>query len=377
MLFPNFVDLLIKKNFLESNCDLAQIDRNLEKYLKVHLDAFMSAVSPHEEPKREDRLAISREVYEKSEQRARASAQSKSHANDSHKNSRLELSVKSKKSKHLMNSQNNFLDTEAKPKLEEIVAKKSKREYQFTQTEDDFIQSSETQRDRALLVGFKETLFTKELFSLDSLGVYLKDHPFDFEFSTLFFFDLDKYQNRRRKKVKTRPIYSLANCQVDSFSEFGSSGSSEDYAAKEIKRKRGFSHKMFNVAYNHRKKRFSIEEEESATITNYFNREIKHKKSMKNRNLLFDLKMNFRRLETKYNNDIGKFDEKSTSSHSTRTTRSGTTTKRRLRKSSSKSWSNSGFCSTRRTWSTSWTWPRSGRTRMLTKFHKNSRECIS
>jgi hypothetical protein len=232
----------------------------------------------------------------------------KSDLRESHLPSKLDVSVKSKKTKKSVHSQNNFLESEVKPKLEDIVAKKSKKEYQFSPKEEDLQEGLDSQRDRQMLESFNETLFTKELYSMDSLAVYLRKNPFDFGLSSKFFFNLDKYRKTQEgPEVRRGCLYSLANCNVDSFSD--DPGFEENFGVPEIDiaRKRGFSHNnMFNVHRISKKKRFSIEEEETNRITKYFNKEIKQKQSNKNRNLLFDLKMNFKELEFKHGNDIGR-----------------------------------------------------------------------
>jgi hypothetical protein len=314
-LFPNFVDFLLKKSYLESNKNIQKIDRNLERYLKYNLESFMFSISnrtnsPHTKT---NRVNESKKFSINEKNNNLNNSQSRRSKETSAVSYKRELSHKSKNLKKSNVSQNDFLEGEGKNKLDEIVAKKSKKDYNFTNSEEEEGIDSHHLKNVVLLKYFNDTLFSKELFSKDSFVLYLEKNQCDFELSSFFFFDMKKYKKFIETKRKNLSSL-LANCKANRSGNITSSSTMEREDEEEGVRKRGFSQNI--QQFNRGSNQWLRGRDESANIANYFSREIKNiiKTSNKNRNLLFDLKINLNELESHFDNDIGKLNQKNISS---------------------------------------------------------------
>lgn len=305
MLFPNFIDFLLKKSYLEGNKDLAQIDRNLEKYLKFNLESFMFRMS-NRSHSRESRGHAQSELNRTGSMSRQPSRKSRDSGGVSQ---RAEVSAKSSKTKKSNAFQNNFLETEAKSKLDEMVAKKSKKESPFLQSDEELQAPGEQERDAVLLKDFNDILFTKELFGEEAFLGYLKENAFDFELSSVYFFDRFKYlEQLRKKRLNADLVLSLANRRDDASSEINLPSSGVLEREEEQGRKRGLSHNILGIDSRKRDSLFEHRHDDSVNISRYFSHEIQNivRSSNKNRNLLYDLKINFADMESRFGNDVGR-----------------------------------------------------------------------
>ena len=214
VLFPNFVDFLLKRSYLESDKDLSKIDVNLERYLKVNIKIFCHQIrkskkSLDTEPQSKHSVTDPK----KTEAEIYRSKWSNSIRRSTEKEFQREFPNKSRNSikSGVAKSNENFLEgVDSQARNSRLIMDQTKKVFNFS--DDDLTDEDpegvngkewQTRRDRIILEDFNETIFNKNLFNRREYKNYMSENYYSFELSSVYYFNLKKYISSKQRKVKT------------------------------------------------------------------------------------------------------------------------------------------------------------------------------
>ena len=290
VLFPNFVDFLLKNSYLNSNKDTRKVDSNLENYLKHHLTGFRDSLKKRRQSLH-SHSSKSLSINRRSMSRIAQVATPKNRGNGGE--SQI---IGSQSGSNFLIKKNTIRDNYKMDEREDSDT------FSKLSTLDQDWRDSE---DCVVLEDFNETLLEPEIFEKNSLLEYLKQSAFDFSLTSFFFFE--KTLEGLQKSAKGRDLNEFVKRHALKGS-VGESGESET-SLKDLdrSRRRGLSHKMFNISIIHEGGSKEESKRRKKVESQYFIKDIRNqlKKRVIKKNLLFDLPCRPRTLGKKYKFDIG------------------------------------------------------------------------